>query len=125
LWVDEVACRFPDLTLVCNHGGWPWVLETIAVLWKHDCVFADFGGVAPKYMVGETGGWNPMAHWMDRQLSGKILFGSDWPMLRYDRFLAELPLLNLKDESLARYLRQNAAKLIDRVWKTSVMPRNR
>lgn len=116
LWIDEVACRYPGLTIICNHGGWPWVLEMIAVLWKHDHVFADFGGVAPKYMVGHDGGWAPIVHWMNRQLSTKVLFGSDWPMLRYGRFLQELPLLGLSEASERRYVTQNATDLITRVW---------
>jgi predicted TIM-barrel fold metal-dependent hydrolase len=116
LYIDQVACSFPDLTIVCNHGGWPWVTETIAVLWKHENVFADFGAIAPKYMANPVGGWAPMPHWMNTQLKRKVLLGTDWPMLHYDRLLDELPLLELSDESYDAYVRGNALRLIDRVW---------
>jgi predicted TIM-barrel fold metal-dependent hydrolase len=115
-YIDQVACTFPDLTLVCNHGGWPWVMETIAVLWKHENVYADFGAIAPKYMADPVGGWGPMTHWMNTQLKAKVLLGTDWPMLHYDRILEELPLLGLSEGSLSAYMHGNALRLIERVW---------
>jgi predicted TIM-barrel fold metal-dependent hydrolase len=120
LWIDHVACRFPELTIVCNHGGWPWVNELIAVLWKHDHVYADFGAVAPKYMAGDRGGWSPIAHWMGRQLAKKILLATDWPMMRYGRLLDELPELGLPEAALQRYVRGNAADLLRRFWAIDV-----
>jgi len=115
-WVDQVACAFPKLVLVCNHGGWPWVMETIAVLWKHENVYADFGAVAPKYLAHPSSGWSPVVHWMNTQLRHKVLLATDWPNLRYERLVEELPLLELCEESYHAYVRGNAQALIDRVW---------
>lgn len=117
LEVDKVACAFPGLTIVCNHGGWPWILESLAVAWKHPTVFLEFGAVAPKYMAHPGGGWHPVTHWMDRQLRSQILLGTDWPMLRYQRLVDELPLLGLRPESEAAYVRGNAERIIERVWR--------
>lgn len=114
--VDRVACDFPNLTIVCNHGGWPWVMETMAVLWKHENVYADFGAIAPKYMAHPGGGWAPVTHWMNTQVSEKVLFGTDWPMLRYGRVKEELPLLELRDEALAKYTYENGRSLLKRIW---------
>jgi predicted TIM-barrel fold metal-dependent hydrolase len=114
--VDQVACAFPGLVLVCNHGGWPWVMESLAVAWKHPTVFLEFGAIAPKYMAHPSGGWHPVTHWMDRQLRSQVLLGTDWPMLRYDRLVEELPLLELRPESHDAYVRSNAQRIIDRVW---------
>ena len=47
IYLDEVACDFPDLIIVANHGGWPWVNEMIAVAWKHPNVFIEMGGISP------------------------------------------------------------------------------
>lgn len=116
LYIDHVACLFPELTIVCNHGGWPWVTEMIAVMWKHENVFADFGAVAPKYLADPKGGWGPITHWMNSQLSEKVLFGTDWPMLHYDRVAEELPLLGLSDTAMKHYIRGNADRLIAQVW---------
>lgn len=116
IWVDKVACEFPDLVIVCNHGGWPWVHESIAVAWKHSNVYLEFGAIAPKYMAHEQGGWQPMPHWMRTQLREQTLLGTDWPMLRYDRLVEELPLLGLGERAEAAYVRGNAERLIEGIW---------
>jgi predicted TIM-barrel fold metal-dependent hydrolase len=116
VWVDRVACDFPDLTLVCNHGGWPWVTEAMAVAWKHQHVYLEFGAIAPKYLADPRGGWQPVVHWMRNQLREKVLLGTDWPMLRYERLVAELPLLELPEAASEAYLHGNAERIISRVW---------
>lgn len=117
IYVDRVACDFPNLTLVCNHGGWPWVTEALAVAWKHRNVHLEFGAIAPKYLADPRGGWDPLPHWMRTQISTKILLGTDWPMLGYQRLVDELPLLELPAEVLDRYTRLNAESIIARAWQ--------
>jgi len=114
--VDRIACDFPDLTLICHHGGWPWPHEAAAVAWKHKNVYLEFGAIAPRYQApGAGGGWGDIAHLMDTVLRDKVLFGTDWPMLRYDRFLSEIDRLELRPESRAAYLSGNAERLLDRL----------
>jgi uncharacterized protein len=117
VWVDRVACDFPDLVLVCNHGGWPWVTESLAVAWKHDNVYLEFGAIAPKYLADPRGGWAPVTHWMRTNVRDKILLGTDWPMLRYERLVRELPLLELSPEAEEAYVRGNAQRVIEGVWE--------
>lgn len=114
-FVDEIACLFPELVIICCHGGWPWVTEMIAVAWKHANVYLEFGAVAPRYLASPDSGWQPMRQFMNTQLQDRILFGSDWPMLHYDRMFEELPRLELKDSVLEKYLRANALSLLDRI----------
>jgi predicted TIM-barrel fold metal-dependent hydrolase len=120
LGLCSIACDYPDLVLVANHGGWPWVTEMLAVLWKHPNVYADFGAIAPKRMVGSAGGWEPVAHWMNSMVSDQVLLASDWPMMRHDRLLTEVRLLGLREESLAKYIRGNAVRLLDTMWGTAL-----
>lgn len=116
LWVDRVACDFPDLVLVCNHGGWPWVTESLAIAWKHTNVYLEFGAIAPKYLADPRGGWQPLTHWMRTQVKDRILLATDWPMLRYERLIRELPLLELPAEASDAYTHLNAQRIIDRAW---------
>jgi predicted TIM-barrel fold metal-dependent hydrolase len=116
LWVDRVACDFPDLVVVCNHGGWPWVTESLAVAWKHKNVYLEFGAIAPKYLADPRGGWHPLTHWMRTQLRERVLLATDWPMLRYERLTDELPLLELPAEAYEAYTRGNAERVIGRAW---------
>ena len=38
-YVDRVATDFPNLQIVIQHGGWPYVHEAIGVLYKQPNVF--------------------------------------------------------------------------------------
>ncbi|MGE0853435.1 MAG: amidohydrolase family protein [Hyphomicrobiaceae bacterium] len=113
--VDEIACHFPDAVLICNHGGWPWATEMVAVAWKHKNVYLEFGAIAPKYLASADSGWQPMRQFMNTQLQDRILFGSDWPMMSHDRLATEFMALQLKDNVLAKYLRDNAETLLGRM----------
>jgi uncharacterized protein len=119
IWVDHVACDFPDLTLVCNHGGWPWAMEAVAIAHRHENVYVEYGAISPKYVADPRGGYGPVTHWMRTQITDNILLGTDWPMLRYDRLVEELPLLELTEDAYEAYVRGNALRIIDRVWPRS------
>jgi len=112
--VDDIACHFPELVLVCCHGGWPWATEMAAVAWKHANVYLEFGAVSPKYIAG-NGGWGPMNHFMNSVLQDQILFGSDWPMLSHDRLLGEVELLDLKPAVAEKFMHGNAERLLHRM----------
>lgn len=112
--VDQVACDFPDLVLICHHGGWPWPMESVAIAWKHKNVYLEFGAIAPAYLAS-NGGWGDITHFMDSVLREKVMFGSDWPMIRYERAMAETKQLALRESSLDAYLEKNAERLIDRL----------
>jgi predicted TIM-barrel fold metal-dependent hydrolase len=114
--IDRIACDFPELTLICHHGGWPWPHEAAAVAWKHRNVYLEFGAIAPRYMApGAGGGWGDIARLMDTVLRDQVLFGADWPMLRYERALEEIEALELRPESRAAYLHSNAERLLEQV----------
>lgn len=114
--IDRIACDFPELTLICHHGGWPWPHEAAAVAWKHRNVYLEFGAIAPRYMAaGAGGGWGDIARLMDTVLREQVLFGADWPMLRYERALEEIDDLELRPESRDAYLHGNAERLLEQV----------
>lgn len=114
LLVDRVACDFPDLVIICHHGGWPWPHEAVAVAWKHQNVFLEFGAIRPKYL-GDRGGWGDTVHFADTVLRERVLFGTDWPMLRYETALPEIAELGLREESQEAYLHGNAQRLLERI----------
>jgi predicted TIM-barrel fold metal-dependent hydrolase len=114
LLADRVACDFPELTIILHHGGWPWPHEAVAVAWKHKNVFLEFGAIAPRYLQ-DRGGWGDVVHFMDTVLSERVLFGTDWPMLRYGRALEEIGALDLREESRRRFLHDNAKGLLERI----------
>lgn len=116
LHLDRVAGHFPELVIVCNHAGWPWVSEAIALAWRHPTVLLEFGAVAPRYLAHPDSGWAPMLHWMRTQLRAQVVLGTDWPMLDHDRAFDELGLLELPGDVLAAYAYGNAVRLAEQVW---------
>ena len=109
--LDKIACDFPELKLVANHGGWPWVLEMIAVAWKHPNVYIELGGVSPKYFGTPGSGWEPLMQYGNSLLQNQVLFATD-SMLPHKRCVNELRALRLKNEVRDKWLGNNASGLL-------------
>ena len=113
--LDEIACDFPELTIVANHGGWPWVNELVAIAWKHANVYIEIGAVAPKYIGTPGTGWETLLHYGNTSLlSDRVLFATD-NMIPYRRAVEELQALPLKDHVKTGWLGDNAARLLAQV----------
>ncbi len=103
--LDEVAIYFPELKIVGIHIGWPWVEEAIAVAWKHPNVYLGSDAHSPKY-------WKPeFVQYLKTRGKDKILFGTDWPVLEFERTRREIDELNLAEDVQRRFLRENVIKL--------------
>jgi hypothetical protein len=104
--LDDVALYFPGLRIVASHTGWPWVQELIALAWKHPNVFIGGGAHAPKY-------WDPaLVQFLNtRRGRGKVLWGTDFPVVRHMDSLAQVEALGLREESRQALL-SGAAKRV-------------
>lgn len=111
LYLDEVACDFPGLVLVANHGGWPWVTELMAVAWKHPTVYVELGAISPRYIARPGTGWEPLLVYGQSLLADRVLWATDC-MLPFERSLAEARELPIKPEALEKWLGENAARLL-------------
>lgn len=109
--LDKIACDFPELVLVANHGGWPWVTEMIAVAWRHPNVYIELGAVSPKYIGTPGTGWEPVIRYGNSLLQNQVLFATD-SMLEHKRCIDELKALPLKEEVKEKWLGGNAAKIL-------------
>ena len=100
--LDDVAADFPDLVLVLAHPSVPWQDAAISIATHKANVFIDLSGWSPKYfppqLVRAAGG----------PLKRKLLFGSDYPALTPDRWLADFAGLDLKDDVRPLILKANA-----------------
>lgn len=111
LVIDEVACDFPGLRIVLNHGGWPWVAEAVAVARKHRNVFIEIGGIAPKYLAKANSGWEMLLGFGDNLLREQVLFATD-SMIPFQRAVEEAKALPLKEATREHWLWRNAARLL-------------
>ena len=52
-------------------------------------VYAEFGGLAPRYVCEPNTGWEVMKRFMNSLLSQQVLHGTDWPVFPMDKALAQ------------------------------------
>lgn len=104
--VDDVAADFPELKIIGAHPSWPWTAESLAVARHKSNFYIDLSGWAPKYFPAE------LVQQVSSILQDKALFGSDWPVVKPDRWLAEFEELPLKPEVRQKILLGNARKLL-------------
>lgn len=104
--LDDVAADFPDLTIIMAHPAVPWQEEQLAVALHKANVYIDLSGWSPKY-------FRPiLVQYMGSLLQDKVLFGSDYPVLKPERWLRDFELLDLKPEVRQKILLDNARKLL-------------
>ncbi len=109
--IDDIACDFPGLRIVMNHGGWPWVAEAVAIARKHRSVYLEIGGIAPKYLAMPGAGWEVFLRFADSLLAEQVLFATD-SMLPFARAVEEARALPLKPANLEKLMGANAARLL-------------
>ena len=112
IYLDDVAMDFPDLPIVASHAGWPWVLEMIAVAWRHPNVFMEISAMRPKYMIREHSGWGPLINYGNTILQDRIMFATSWPLLPFKRSVDEFRTFPLKESVKEKWLYKNAARLL-------------
>ena len=104
--VDDVAVDFPDLRIVLAHPSFPWTEEGLAVAQHKPNVYIDMSGWSPRYFP------EIFVRYANSILRHKMLFGSDWPAITPDRWLADFAAAPFKDEVRPLILRENALRLL-------------
>lgn len=104
--VDDVAVDFPELRIILAHPSFPWQDEALAVAVHKPWVHIDLSGWSPKYFPPQ------LVRYADSLLKDKVLFGSDYPLITPDRWLADFENLPIKPENRPKILKENAARLL-------------
>ncbi|MBB4683139.1 amidohydrolase family protein [Amycolatopsis jiangsuensis] len=104
--LDDVAADFPRLNIVLAHPSVPWQDEAIAIATHKANVFIDLSGWRPKYFPPQ------LVRAADTVLRDKVLFGSDFPVVTPDRWLADFAQLPIRDEVRPLILKDNAVALL-------------
>lgn len=107
IYLDSVAADFPGLTIIGAHPAWPWHEEMLAIISHKTNVFMDLSGWSPKYIPKAV---------MDEartRLQDRILFGSDYPFIMPQRWLADFEKLDgFSDEAREKILLRNASRIL-------------
>lgn len=104
--VDDVAVDFAELRIILAHPSFPWQDEALAVATHKPYVHIDLSGWSPKYFPPQ------LVRYANTLLKDKVLFGSDYPVITPDRWLADFGKLDIKPEVRPRILKDNAARLL-------------
>jgi hypothetical protein len=111
--LERILLDFPNVKLVACHSGWPWVGELCAIARKfHPRVYLEIGGVAPRYIFAQGTGWDPFLQYANSLLQDQILFGTDWPIIPFERAIREIQEAPLKETVKSKILYENGWKLI-------------
>ncbi len=104
--IDDVAVDFPDMPIILAHPSWPWTEEALSICLHKPQVYIDLSGWSPKYFPPQ------LVQFANTQLKHKVLFGSDYPLITPDRWLADFERLEMREEVRPLILKQNAARLL-------------
>ena len=104
--VDDVAVDFPDMTIILAHPSWPWTDEALSMALHKPNVFIDLSGWSPKYFPPQ------IVRYANTQLGAKFLFGSDFPLIPPDKWIAAFDGAGFKPELRTPILKGNAARLL-------------
>jgi predicted TIM-barrel fold metal-dependent hydrolase len=102
--VDDVAVDFPDMPIILAHPSFPWQDEAISVCLHKPQVYIDLSGWSPKYFSPT------LIQYANTLLKHKVLFGSDYPLITPDRWLADFAKIDIREEVRPLILKENAKR---------------
>ena len=100
--LDRVCVRFPELKLCMIHGADPWWDVAIRLMIKYANLRLMTSAWSPKRLP------DSLLHYMRTRGPDKVIFGSDWPVLKIARVVPEATALDLPPAVLENYLYNNA-----------------
>ena len=104
-YVDSLAAQFPDLDIISGRPAWPWQDDMIAVMLHKANVWAELHGWSPKYYS------ESLKREIPRRLKDRVMFGADYPLLRYERLVQDWRELDYSEEILHKVFHRNAERL--------------
>jgi len=113
LLLDDVAADFPGLTVILAHPSVPWQAEAISMASHKANVYIDLSGWSPKYFPPE------LVKAADGILRGKVLFGSDYPLITPERWLDDFARLGIRPQAVPGILKGNACQVLGLPWVTA------
>ena len=104
--VDDVAAFFPELTIVLQHGGEPWVDTCVKLMVKWPNVHYMSSAIAPKHIP------RAIIDYANTRGADRVMFASDYPLLTHERCMREAAQLPFRDpDHFAKFVAGNADTL--------------
>jgi predicted TIM-barrel fold metal-dependent hydrolase len=106
MYLDDVAVDFPDMPIIMAHPSFPWQDEALSVCLHKPQVYIDLSGWSPKYFPPQ------LIQYANTLLKHKMLFGSDYPFITPERWMADFEKIDIRPEVRPLILKENAVKLL-------------
>ncbi|MBB4199484.1 hypothetical protein GGD83_003300 [Rhodoblastus sphagnicola] len=106
MFIDDVAVDFPDMPIILAHPSFPWQDEALAVATHKPNVYIDLSGWSPRFFPAN------LVQYANTVLKHKMLFGSDWPVILPDRWIADFEKIDIRPEVRPLIMKENAIKLL-------------
>ncbi|HAY44603.1 MAG TPA: 4-hydroxyphenyl-beta-ketoacyl-CoA hydrolase, partial [Micrococcaceae bacterium] len=106
LLLDDVAADFPHLTIIMAHPSVPWQDEANSIATHKANVYIDLSGWSPKYFPAS------LVKMGNNVLAGKLLFGTDYPLITPQKWMGAFGELELKDSVRPGILKGNAMRVL-------------
>jgi len=104
---EPVAVRFRELKIVLGHCGFPWMMEALAMVYRHPNVYLDVSAHLSIYP------YFPWQAFQDYSCGSKLLFATDSPFVGIDATLLALSKAGLDEDFHRKILGENAAALLN------------
>jgi len=104
--IDDVAVDFPDIKFILAHPSWPWTDESLSMALNKDNVFIDLSGWSPKYFPKQV------IQYANTQLRHKMLFGSDFPLIKPEKWIEAAQEAGFRDDVLPLIMKDNAVRVL-------------
>lgn len=104
--IDDVAVDFSQMSIVMAHPAFPWQDEALSIAMHKPQVSIDLSGWSPKRFPPS------LVKTMSTTLKGQTLFGSDYPLITPDRWLADFDSLGLEADVRSAILKDNALRIL-------------
>jgi uncharacterized protein len=104
--LDRLCAFFPELVVVSAHGGAPWTTTLVQLLRTWPNLHHMISAYAPSRYPAE------LVQFANTQRGRrKMLFGTDYPLISFERARRELPECGIGAESLPWFSSRNAARV--------------
>lgn len=101
-YLEDVLLEFPELKVVGGHVGFPWVDELTSLAIKFPNFYVDTSAYALHRLPED------FRAFMKGPGRGRVMFGTNWPMLTPGQCLSGLSALELSEEDIEAFLHGTA-----------------
>lgn len=103
-YIDSVAARYADLKILAARPAWPWQDEMLAILLHKPNVSYELHGWGPRRFT------DSLKKAISREMQDRVMFGCDFPVLRYEKVVADWKSEGYSDEIIEKVLCKNAER---------------